>query len=93
MDAGTNTPEIQKIINLVAPWSVGYKLLGAGGGGFMFIMAKDEKSATQIRHELMNSPINNRARFVDFSVFKNWPSGDKKLKFHFADSFPFTFSQ
>ncbi|HEX7583070.1 MAG TPA: bifunctional fucokinase/fucose-1-phosphate guanylyltransferase, partial [Prolixibacteraceae bacterium] len=70
MDAGTNTPEIQKIINLIAPWSVGYKLLGAGGGGFMFIMAKDEKSATQIRHELMNSPINNRARFVDFSVSK-----------------------
>jgi len=68
MDAGTNTPEIQKIIDLIAPWSVGYKLLGAGGGGFMFIMAKDEISATQIRHNLINSPINNRARFVEFSI-------------------------
>lgn len=68
MDAGTNTPEIQKIIDLIAPWSVGYKLLGAGGGGFMFIMASDENAAGHIRQELAINPINNRARFVDFSV-------------------------
>jgi galactokinase/mevalonate kinase-like predicted kinase len=68
MDAGTNTPEIQKIIDLIAPWSLGYKLLGAGGGGFMFIMATDENAAVQIRQQLISNPINNRARFVDFSV-------------------------
>jgi len=68
MDAGTNTPEIQKIIDLIAPWSIGYKLLGAGGGGFMFMMAADENAAVQIREQLISNPINNRARFVDFSV-------------------------
>ncbi|HEX7585824.1 MAG TPA: bifunctional fucokinase/fucose-1-phosphate guanylyltransferase, partial [Prolixibacteraceae bacterium] len=68
MDAGTNTPEIQKIIDLIAPYSVGFKLLGAGGGGFMFIMARDEKAASHIHQELSANPINNRARFVDFSV-------------------------
>ena len=68
LDAGTNTPEIQQLINRVAPWSVGHKLLGAGGGGFMFIMAGDEKAANQIRHELITNPVNHRARFVDFSI-------------------------
>jgi len=68
MDRGTNTPEIQQIINKISPLSVGYKLLGAGGGGFMFIMASDEKSAGQIRHELINNPVNKNARFVDFSI-------------------------
>lgn len=68
LDAGTNTPEIQKLINKIAPWSAGHKLLGAGGGGFMLILAKDEKAAGMIRQELTLNPVNNRARFVDFSV-------------------------
>ena len=68
LDSGTNTPEIQKLIDRIAPWSVGHKLLGAGGGGFMFIMAGNEKDANQIRHELTTNPVNNRARFVDFSI-------------------------
>jgi galactokinase/mevalonate kinase-like predicted kinase len=68
LDAGTNTPEIQQLIDRITPWSVGHKLLGAGGGGFMFIMAADEKAANQIRHELTTNPVNHRARFVDFSI-------------------------
>jgi galactokinase/mevalonate kinase-like predicted kinase len=68
LDSGTNTPEIQQLIDRIAPWSVGNKLLGAGGGGFMFIMAGDEKAANQIRHELTTNPVNHRARFVDFSI-------------------------
>jgi galactokinase/mevalonate kinase-like predicted kinase len=68
MDSGTNTPEIQKIIDRIAPWVAGFKLLGAGGGGFMLMIAKDEKAAGSIRHELTTNPINARARFVDFSV-------------------------
>ncbi len=68
LDSGTNTPEIQQLIDRIAPWSIGHKLLGAGGGGFMFIMAGDEKAANQIRHELTTNPVNHRARFVDFSI-------------------------
>ena len=68
MDTGTNTPEIQKIIDAIAPWSVGHKLLGAGGGGFMFIMARDEKAAAQIINQLTKNPVNKNARFVDFSI-------------------------
>ncbi len=68
LDAGTNTPEIQKIIDKIAPWTLGHKLLGAGGGGFMLILAKDEKAAGLISQELTTNPVNERARLVDFSI-------------------------
>ncbi len=68
MDSGTNTPEIQQIIDKISPWSIGHKLLGAGGGGFMFIMASDEKAAAKIVHELTINPVNKNARFIDFSI-------------------------
>jgi galactokinase/mevalonate kinase-like predicted kinase len=77
LDPGTNTPEIQEIIDRILPWISGYKLLGAGGGGFMLIFAPDEKSAAKIRNELTVNPVNNRARFVDFSLS---PTGLKVTK-------------
>jgi len=48
---------------------MGYKLLGAGSGGFMLIMSKDEDAAAQIKKELTANPVNPRTRFVDFSVY------------------------
>jgi galactokinase/mevalonate kinase-like predicted kinase len=71
LDPGTNTPEIQKIIDRISPWVSGFKLLGAGGGGFMLIFAADEKSTAKIRHELTTNPVNDRARLVDFSLSKS----------------------
>jgi len=70
LDAGTNPPEVDKIMQQIAPYSYGAKLLGAGGGGFLFIMAKGKEEADNIRKELKNSPPNERARFLDFSVSK-----------------------
>lgn len=70
LDAGTNTPEIQRIIDRIKPWLVGQKLPGAGGGGFMLMMAKDEEAAVRIKHELTANPVNPRARFLDFSISK-----------------------
>lgn len=68
LDSGTNTDETQKIIRIIEPFSAGHKLLGAGGGGFMLILAKDEKAAGTIRQELNANPINIGARFVDFRI-------------------------
>jgi galactokinase/mevalonate kinase-like predicted kinase len=45
LDAATNTPEIQRIIDRIKPWLAGQKLPGAGGGGFMLMMTKDEEAA------------------------------------------------
>jgi galactokinase/mevalonate kinase-like predicted kinase len=49
---------------------VGQKLPGAGGGGFMLMMAKDEEAAVRIKNELTANPVNPRARFLDFSISK-----------------------
>lgn len=68
LDSGTNTPEIQQIIDLIQPYIIGQKLLGAGGGGFMLMIAKDEKATTQIKKVLTEYPTNTRARFLDFSI-------------------------
>ncbi len=70
LDAGTNTPEIQRIIDAIEPHIIGQKLLGAGGGGFMFIVAKDAEAAVQIKKTLTENPVNPRARFLDFAVSK-----------------------
>lgn len=68
LDTGTNPAAIQEIIRRIDDWSLAYKLPGAGGGGYMFIMAKDAEAAACIKHELITNPPNNRARFVDLSL-------------------------
>lgn len=68
IDAGTNTPEIQELLDRVQPYLLGQKLLGAGGGGFMLMLAKDKEAAIQIKAELQNNPVNPRGRFVDFEL-------------------------
>src|SRR5581483_9195266 len=68
LDAGTSTPEIEKIITACRPDLAACKLLGAGGGGYMLLCARDADAGARIRSRLENRPPNRRARFIDFSV-------------------------
>lgn len=68
LDAGTKTPEVAAILDRIEPWTAACKLLGAGGGGFVLIFAKDEVAAGRIKHELTNNPPNARARFVEMTL-------------------------
>lgn len=68
LDADTNNAEVQKVIEVIDDLSIGYKLPGAGGGGFLYILAKDPDAAKEIRKRLQENPPNRRARFVDMSV-------------------------
>ncbi len=68
LDAGTNPPEVQSILSRIADWTAAAKLPGAGGGGYLFIVAKDPRAAAHIRTELTNHPPNMRARFVRMNV-------------------------
>ncbi|WP_167607535.1 bifunctional fucokinase/fucose-1-phosphate guanylyltransferase [Maribellus sediminis] len=68
LDAGTNSAEIQQMIDRIQDDTLGLKLLGAGGGGFMLIVAKDEAAAARIKNNLGNNPVNERGRFVDFKI-------------------------
>jgi galactokinase/mevalonate kinase-like predicted kinase len=68
LDAGTNTAETQAIIDKVGDYLISCKLLGAGGGGYMLMFAKDTMAATRIREVLTQKPLNNRARFIEWGI-------------------------
>jgi galactokinase/mevalonate kinase-like predicted kinase len=68
LDSGTNPPEVEAIIHQISDYCLGYKLPGAGGGGFLYIVAKDPQAAARIREILTKNPPNNRARFVEMSL-------------------------
>lgn len=70
LDEGTSTPEIEKMVAMVKEHLLGFKLLGAGGGGFMLMITKDLKSAAKVREIFEANPVNNKARFVDMTVSK-----------------------
>ncbi len=68
LDEGTNPPVIQEIVRRVDDLMLGYKLLGAGGGGYLLMFAKSPEAAVRARKVLESDRPNKRARFVDFTV-------------------------
>ena len=70
LDSGTNPPEVVGITDRFKDLSSGWKLLGAGGGGYLLIMAKDTEAAGRIRSVLQANPPNDRARWVNMSLSK-----------------------
>ena len=68
IDAGTNPAAVQQITSLIDDLCLGYKLAGAGGGGYLYMMAKDAEAAVRIRNILQNNAPNPRARFVEMSL-------------------------
>ena len=68
LDPGTCPPEIESLLKPLDDWMGGCKLLGAGGGGYLLMLAKDGHSARKIKDHLEANPPNPRARFVSISV-------------------------
>lgn len=68
LDAGTNPPSVAAILDSVKDFVAAAKLLGAGGGGYLLMFAKDAEAAGRIRGQLTMHPPNQRARFVNFSL-------------------------
>ena len=68
LDSGTNPPEIAAILDLIRDYMTSCKLLGAGGGGYLMIFAKDTEAANHIRSMLEAHPPNPRARFIDWEL-------------------------
>ena len=70
LDSGTNPDSVEEILRKIDDYCLGYKLPGAGGGGFIYMIAKDDTAAAQIKKILTQNPPNNKARFVEMSISK-----------------------
>ena len=68
LDPGTSNEEIEAILSKISHLIHGAKLLGAGGGGFLFIVTKGTVEAQKVKQILTEEPPNDRARFFDFHV-------------------------
>ena len=68
LDVGTNPTEVRDLLDRIASHLSAWKLAGAGGGGFLYMVAKDAQHAQLVRHELENAPANPLARFVEMSL-------------------------
>ncbi|MEA2069014.1 MAG: bifunctional fucokinase/fucose-1-phosphate guanylyltransferase, partial [Verrucomicrobiota bacterium] len=68
LDSGTNPPAVQEILDRASGDLAAAKLLGAGGGGYLFMIANDADAARRIRQRFEEDPPNDGARFVDFSL-------------------------
>lgn len=70
IDAGTNPLEVKKLTDLIDDLCLGYKLPGAGGGGYLYMVAKDPEAAARIKVILNTNRPNGNARFVGMSLSK-----------------------
>lgn len=70
IDAGTNPLKIKKLTDLIDDLCLGYKLPGAGGGGYLYMVAKDPEAAARIKVILNANRPNGNARFVGMSLSK-----------------------
>lgn len=65
LDPFCSNPLVDQLFAFAEPYCCGYKLVGAGGGGFALLLAKDSKKALLLRRGLEEC--------TDFSVkVYNW---------------------
>jgi galactokinase/mevalonate kinase-like predicted kinase len=72
LDSGTNPEAVRRLTNMIDDLCLGYKLPGAGGGGFLYMVAKDPDAAARIRKILNDNRHNANSRFVEMDLS---PSG------------------
>ena len=75
LDSGTNPPAVAALTELIDDLCLSYKLPGAGGGGYLYMIAgylymiaKDPEAAARIKQLLSDHRQNKNARFVDLSL-------------------------
>ena len=68
LDAGTEPPIIQDLCSRIDDLCAGYKLPGAGGGGYLYMVAKDPEAAARITDILNHHPLTDSSRFVDMKL-------------------------
>ena len=68
LDPGSTNPLVELIIARMAPWITAVSLCGAGGGGFMFVIARSAAAKAKIKSVLEAHPPIRGGKFFDFEV-------------------------
>ena len=68
LDSGTNPESVEALTRLIDDLCLGYKLPGAGGGGYLYMIAKDPEAAARIKQILTDNSPRKNARFVDMTL-------------------------
>ena len=68
LDCGTNPDAVRHITDMVDDLCLGYKLPGAGGGGYLYMVAKDPEAAARIKQIISANVSSPNARFVDMTL-------------------------
>jgi len=68
LDYGTNPQAVSNLTDLIDDLCLGYKLPGAGGGGYLYMIAKDPEAAVRIKQILTENSTNRNARFVEMTL-------------------------
>lgn len=71
LDSGTNPEEVARLTSMVDDLCLGYKLPGAGGGGYLYMIAKAPEAAARIKQIITASHKSGNARFVDMTLSTN----------------------
>ena len=67
-DPGSTTPAIEALFDTVRDQCSGYELPGAGGGGFLLLIARDSSAASRVRQLLGSHRPNRTARLYDAGI-------------------------
>jgi galactokinase/mevalonate kinase-like predicted kinase len=68
IDPGATNMPIENLLASIQKDVQASLLPGAGGGGFIFIIAKTAEAAQRIRATLNANPLNAHSRFFDFAI-------------------------
>ena len=80
LDVGTNPTEVRDLLDRIASHLSAWKLAGAGGGGFLYMVAKDAQHAGAVGP----ARVGKRSReppcpFRRDVTFGHWPACDEEL--------------
>ena len=68
LDAGSTNEKVDDMMDAIRPYISAASLAGAGGGGFMYILAKSAADARRVRKMLENHPSAPGSRFYDLDI-------------------------
>jgi len=68
LDPGSTNPLVEGIVARAAPWISAVSLCGAGGGGFMFVVARSAAAKAKMKASLENHPPARSGRFFEFEI-------------------------